>query len=82
MTPPASDIVELLRQTANDSDGWSCGRLTEVDEAADEIERLRALLRDVAASRVILAPIAPSEMPWCLVQVDHDTWAALAEFRG
>lgn len=49
--------------------------------AAREIERLRALLRDVAGSTVILAPVAPGEMPWCLVQVEVDTWAALEEFR-
>ena len=36
-----SDIVERLRQAANDSDGWSTGRMDVMDEAADEIERLR-----------------------------------------
>ena len=43
-----SDIVERLRQTANDSDGWSTGRIDVLDEAADEIERLRGVLGELA----------------------------------
>lgn len=36
--------MERLRQAANDSDGWSTGRMDVMDEAADLIERLRARL--------------------------------------
>lgn len=68
-----SDIVERLRTD------WLALDTPLLDEAADEIERLRALLRDVAASRVIY----PAD--WLDrvfdVQVEADTWAALDEFR-
>ena len=68
-----SDIVERLRTD------WLALDTPLLDEAADELERLRALLRDVAASRVIY----PAD--WLDrvfdVQVEADTWAALDEFR-
>ena len=63
-----SDIVERL---------WI--RADAIRARDDEIERLRALLRDVAASLVIY----PADWldPIFDVQVDANTWAALAEFR-
>ena len=68
-----SDIVERLRTD------WLALDTPLLDEAADEIERLRALLRDVAASRVIY-PAAWLDRVFD-VQVEADTWAALDEFR-
>lgn len=71
-------VVALLRERAAQY-GHRFAPITLDNIAADEIERLRALLRDVAASRVIY----PAD--WLDrvfdVQVEADTWAALDEFR-
>lgn len=73
-------LVLRLREQA----GW--GRLPvetreALDLAADEIERLRDLLSEVASCGVSQVAEPPG-LDWWEIQVDMPTWDALREFRS
>jgi len=67
-----SDIVERLRERAENGDGWT---RPVAREAADEIERLRAALQKIATGRPDIPEGADGEGPDWPMHVFALMWA-------